>query len=71
VDAIEAGDSGLVQLETHDGKQIVLDRDRARREGPAILARYQLPGDRSPDLAPAGPEAATSAAVLVPAPLAR
>ncbi len=40
-------DTGLLVLETHEGKQVVLDRERARREGPAILARYQVPSDRS------------------------
>jgi hypothetical protein len=51
---VESRDSGLLVLETHDGKQIVLDRERARREGPGILARYQVPRDRSEDLLAAG-----------------
>jgi hypothetical protein len=47
VEIVESKDSGLLVLETHDGKQVILDRERARREGPAILARYQVPRDRS------------------------
>jgi hypothetical protein len=47
---VESRDTGLVVLETHEGKQVVLDRERAQREGPAILARYQVPSDRSEDL---------------------
>ena len=47
---VESKESGLLALETHEGKQIVLDRERARREGPAILARYQVTHDRSEDL---------------------
>jgi hypothetical protein len=38
---------GLLTRETHEGKQIVLERESARREGPAILARYQVASDRS------------------------
>ena len=51
---VESRDSGLLVLETQDGKQVVLDRERARREGPGILARYQVPRDRSEDLLAAG-----------------
>jgi S1-C subfamily serine protease len=51
VDVIESADTGLLVLETQEGKQVVLDRARARREGPAILARYQVASDRSDDLA--------------------
>jgi S1-C subfamily serine protease len=55
IEVVESKDTGLLVLETHEGKQVVLDRERARREGPAILARYQVPSDRSADLAvPAG-----------------
>jgi hypothetical protein len=50
VTIVESGELGLLALETHDGKQIVLDRERARREGPGILARYQVTHDRSEDL---------------------
>jgi S1-C subfamily serine protease len=50
IQIIESRDTGLLVLETHEGKQVVLDRERARREGPAILARYQVPSDRSEDL---------------------
>jgi S1-C subfamily serine protease len=67
IQVIESRDTGLLVLETHEGKQVVLDRERARREGPAILARYQVPGDRSFDLVAttgAGP------ALTVAAPLA-
>jgi hypothetical protein len=49
VEIIESRDTGLLVLKTHDDKQIVLDRERARREGPAILARYQVASDRSED----------------------
>ncbi len=37
-----------------NGEQIVLDRARAGREGPAILAQYQVPSDRSEDLVGGG-----------------
>jgi len=47
---IESAPTGLLVLRTHEGKEIVLDRERARREGPAILARYQVSADRSEDL---------------------
>jgi len=47
---IESRDTGLLVLETQDGKQIVFDRERARREGPGILGRYQVTSDRSDDL---------------------
>jgi S1-C subfamily serine protease len=50
VEIVESRETGLLVLETQEGKQIVLDRERARREGPAILARYQVPHDRSEDL---------------------
>ena len=50
IQVIESRDAGLLVLETHEGKQVVLDRERAQREGPAILARYQVPSDRSEDL---------------------
>lgn len=50
IQVVEAREEGLLVLKTHEGKQIVLDRERARREGPAILARYQVPSDRSEDL---------------------
>jgi S1-C subfamily serine protease len=53
VGIIESRETGLLVLKTHDDKQVVLDRERARREGPAILARYQVPSDRSEDLAAA------------------
>ena len=54
VEIVESRETGLLVLETHEGKQIVLDRERARREGPAILARYQVSHDRSEDLFAAG-----------------
>jgi S1-C subfamily serine protease len=50
VEIIESGEAGLLALETQNGEQIVLDRERAGREGPAILAQYQVPSDRSEDL---------------------
>jgi S1-C subfamily serine protease len=56
IQIVESRDTGLLVLETHEGKQVVLDRERAVREGPAILARYQVPSDRSGNLvAAAGP----------------
>jgi hypothetical protein len=66
VEIVESRETGLLVLETHEGKQIVLDRERARREGPAILARYQVPHDRSEDLfavgaAPGRPLASSAA----------
>jgi S1-C subfamily serine protease len=62
VGIIEGRESGLLVLKTQDGRQIALDRERARREGPAILARYQVPRDRSGDLAAAtGPDRARAA----------
>jgi hypothetical protein len=70
IQVIESRDTGLLVLETHEGKQVVLDRERARREGPAILARYQVPSDRSFDLVAttgAGP-ARTVAAPLAAGP---
>jgi hypothetical protein len=64
IEVVESRDAGLLVLETHDGKQVVLDRERARREDPAILARYQIPSDRSEDLiAPAGMAQANAAPV--------
>jgi S1-C subfamily serine protease len=51
VEVVEARDTGLLLLETHAGEQIALDRERARREGPRILALYRIPTDRSDDLA--------------------
>jgi S1-C subfamily serine protease len=64
VGIIEGRKSGLLILETQDGRQIALDRERARREGPGILARYQVSRDRSEDLAVAtGPDAARSVAL--------
>jgi len=53
VEIIESRETGLLVLKTHEGKQIVLDRERARREGPAILARYQVSADRSAELSAA------------------
>jgi S1-C subfamily serine protease len=49
IEVIESRDTGLLALETHEGKQVVFDRERALREGPEILARYQVPTDRSED----------------------
>jgi hypothetical protein len=54
VEIIESGEEGLLVLETQNGEQIVLDRARAGREGPAILAQYQVPSDRSEDLVGGG-----------------
>jgi S1-C subfamily serine protease len=63
VGIIEGRERGLLVLETQDGRQIALDRERARREGPGILARYQVSRDRSEDLAvAAGPDAARTVA---------
>jgi len=50
VGVIESSDTGLLVLRTHEGKEIVLDREKARLEGPDILARYQVSADRSEDL---------------------
>ena len=64
VGIIEGRTSGLLNLETQDGRQIALDRERARREGPGILARYQVPRDRSSDLAAvAGPDGGRAVAL--------
>jgi S1-C subfamily serine protease len=65
---VESVDTGLLVLETHEGKQVVLDRERARREGPAILARYQVPSDRSEDLVGATGSARAAAAPASPVP---
>jgi hypothetical protein len=54
VEIIESREAGLLVLETQNGEQIVLDRARAGREGPAILAQYQVPSDRSEDLVGGG-----------------
>jgi S1-C subfamily serine protease len=54
VEVVESKESGLLVLETHTGAQIVLDRERARREGPRILALYDVRADRSNDLAMVG-----------------
>ena len=54
IEIVESRDTGLLVLKTHEGKQVVLDRERARREGPAILARYQVPSDRSENMTAAG-----------------
>jgi hypothetical protein len=61
IQIVESRDTGLLVLETHEGKQVVLDRERARREGPAILARYQVPSDRSGNLVAAMGTGATLA----------
>lgn len=50
IEVAESRDAGLLVLETHEGKQVVLDRERARRDDPGIRARYQVPSDRSEDL---------------------
>ena len=64
IEIIESRETGLLVLKTHDDRQVVLDRERARREGPAILARYQVPSDRSEDLAaPAGMARAEASSV--------
>jgi hypothetical protein len=67
VEVVESRDSGLLVLETHDGRQVVLDRERARREGPGILARYQVPHDRSEDLVALGSGRARAVAASAPA----
>ena len=54
VEIIESREAGLLVLETQNGEQIVVDRARAGREGPAILAQYQVPSDRSEDLVGGG-----------------
>ena len=54
VEIVESREAGLLASRPTKGKQIVLDRERARREGPAILARYQVPSDRSEDLVGGG-----------------
>jgi hypothetical protein len=69
IEVVESQDTGLLVLETHEGKQVVLDRERARREGPAILARYQVRSDRSEDLVAAtggGPTRSVAASVALP-----
>jgi hypothetical protein len=69
IEVIESRDAGLLVLETHEGKQVVLDRERAQREGPAILARYQVPSDRSEDLVAAtgrGSTRTVAASVALP-----
>ncbi len=68
---IESSDTGLLVLKTHEGMEVVLDRERARREGPALLARYQVPSDRSEDLIATTGAGATLAAAtsVVAAPL--
>ena len=45
IQVIESREAGLLILETHEGKQVVLDRELAQRNGPAILARYQVLSD--------------------------
>jgi len=50
VEIIEGKERGLLLLKTHSGKQIAVDRERARRQGPLIQALYNLPADRSDDL---------------------
>jgi hypothetical protein len=67
VEIVDARQTGLLVLETHRGEQIVLDRERARREGPRILALYQIASDRSQDLASMGRAASTRAASAGPA----
>lgn len=46
VDAAE----GLVEIVTARGAVLVLDPEAVAAQGPAILARYQVPVDRSPDM---------------------
>jgi S1-C subfamily serine protease len=59
---VDSRETGLLLLEAHTGEQIVLDRERARREGPRILALYQVAADRSDDLAAAARSTPTRAA---------
>jgi S1-C subfamily serine protease len=68
VEIIESKQSGLLLLETHCGEQIALDRERARREGPRILALYQVVADRSDDLTAPARSTPTKRAAAVPAP---
>jgi len=50
VEIVESREEGLLVLQTPEKKRIVLDRERVRREGPELRARYQVPSDRSEDL---------------------
>jgi S1-C subfamily serine protease len=72
VNTIESKSTGLLVLETQDGKQIVFDRERARREGPGILGRYQVARDRSEGLRaskrPEGVETVATAGLAASAP---
>jgi S1-C subfamily serine protease len=62
VKIVEARDTGLLVLETQESALIVLDRARARQRGPSILARYQVPSDRSADLTTASSSARAASA---------
>jgi len=68
VQIIEGKERGLLLLETHAGKQIAVDRERARRQGPLIQALYNLPADRSDDLVMLGGTGASRAAAAVSLP---
>jgi S1-C subfamily serine protease len=68
VEVVEGTETGLLLLETHAGEQIALDRERARREGPRILALYQVASDRSGDLVGVGAPLPARAALADPGP---
>jgi hypothetical protein len=68
MEVVESKENGLLLLEAHTGEQIVLDRERACREGPRILALYQVASDRSEDLATVARSAPARAASVGPAP---
>jgi S1-C subfamily serine protease len=67
---VERPDGGrFVVFGTSDGRRLTVDRERAEATKAEVLARYEVPSDRSPRLAAllarhgAGPEAPTALAV--------
>ena len=51
IELIESSSDPFVRLETQDHEEIVIDRELASTRQDAILRRYGVPSDRSPDLA--------------------
>jgi len=54
IKSVEAARGRFLRFSVHDGREIVLDRKKARERSAAILARFGVPHDRSPDLRPGG-----------------
>ncbi|RME71176.1 MAG: serine protease [Planctomycetota bacterium] len=62
VELVESATGRFVRLRAWDHREIVIDRHEARKRHAAILERFEIPADRSPDLR------GTDAPVAAPAP---